>query len=147
MSDNYEWVKWESKFELGIPDIDAQHKKLVDLCNKLYVGLIECKSNLTKNWQSLLSETIREMADYTKTHLAYEEKLLATTNYDKLAEHKIRHKEFTDKVTEILQNFNAANMQTTVELSQFLREWFLSHIACEDKLYVSAVKAYLKNKQ
>lgn len=146
MSDNYEWVKWESKFELGIPEIDEQHKKLVDLCNRLYVGLIECKSNLTKNWQALLSDTIREMADYTKTHLAYEEKILATMNYDKLSEQKIRHKEFTDKVTETLQHFNDANMQTTVEMSQFLREWILSHIACEDKLYVPAVKAYLKAK-
>ena len=35
-----DFIKWEKRFELGIPVIDAQHKRLVELCNDLYLTIV-----------------------------------------------------------------------------------------------------------
>ena len=33
-----DFIKWEKRFELGIPVIDAQHKRLVELCTQQVSG-------------------------------------------------------------------------------------------------------------
>lgn len=52
-SENYAmYIKWEKRFELGIPVLDRQHKMLVSLCNELYFSIMEHRSaGMNKNWQ------------------------------------------------------------------------------------------------
>ena len=42
--ERYIWIKWEKKYELGIPSIDKQHHHLVELCNKLRCDLKDFSS-------------------------------------------------------------------------------------------------------
>ena len=61
---------WSEKFILGIPEIDQQHKQIVDLINKLS----DLRNKEADN--EGLDELINELISYTKTHLSYEENLL-----------------------------------------------------------------------
>lgn len=60
-SENYAlYIKWEKRFELGIPVLDKQHKMLVSLCNELYFSIMEHRSaGANKNWQLIMSKIIR----------------------------------------------------------------------------------------
>lgn len=141
-----DWIKWEKKFELGIPVIDNHHKHLVELCNTLHKDLLMQNNNIKKDvpWQITLSGILRELADYTKYHFDFEEKYMQMANFSKYTEHKKRHKEFVDKVADILKTFDKASIKTSFEIANFLRDWILSHVAYEDTLYVSAISSYIE---
>lgn len=137
------WVKWEKKFELGIPAIDEQHRHLVGLCNQLHSEIMSRRSPDGKAWRVALSEALRETVSYTRTHFHLEEKLMAAAGYGNLPGHKNRHQEFVDTISRTLSGFDQTNLQSALDFSKFLYEWILEHIAYEDKLYVKPVLEYL----
>lgn len=140
--EKYEWVRWDKKLELDISEIDEQHKRLVDICNRLHAGLVKCRTDRTTNWQEFYSMGLREMVNYTQSHFVVEEKMLQMTGYPDIETHKKRHAEFIGYAQNGLKSFNTATLQSAHDLSQFLREWIISHIACDDKLYVPTVKTF-----
>lgn len=80
MSGDDDFIKWEPKFALGITYIDEQHKHLVELCNKLYIEVMESRAKYDNNensqWQSALAVTLKECVNYVATHFSDEEKLM-----------------------------------------------------------------------
>lgn len=148
LNENSDFIRWEKRFELGIPTIDEQHKKLVDLCNDLYMVIVRNKYRATTpGWQEALSDALRATVDYVKTHFADEEKLLAAVGYEGLEQQKAQHHGFTMKIAESLKTFNKATFQDAIDFVKFLYEWILQHIAVSDKQYVPAVMEYVKNRQ
>lgn len=147
VNENNDFIKWEKKFELGIPVIDNQHKQLVHLCNDLYQAVIRNKYRATTpGWHEALADALRETVNYVKTHFSDEEKLLTAVGYSGLDQQKAQHRDFTNKITENLKNFNKATFQDAMNFVRFLYDWILQHIAISDKQYVPAVLEYLKNK-
>ena len=51
-----DFIKWDPKYKIGIPVIDAQHEHLVHLCNDFYQSLL--KNNDMENYHSLVKETL-----------------------------------------------------------------------------------------
>lgn len=149
-NENKKYITWEKKFELGIPVIDNQHRRLVGLCNSLYLALID-RQELSRvgnaPWQIALSDAIRSTVDYVQTHFRDEEKILTAIAYPELAHHKAQHQYFTAKIMELLTGFHDSDVQEAIDLLRFLYNWILEHIAVEDKKYVPAVSAYLQNRR
>lgn len=141
------WIKWEKKFELGIPIIDEQHKHLVSLCNQLHSEIMMRRSPDGKVWRIALSDALREAVNYTQTHFQLEEKLMVAAGFEQTAKHKKRHQEFIEIISKTLSTFDQVTLQTALDFSKFLYEWILEHIAYEDKLYVKPILEYLKNNQ
>lgn len=146
LTDDKDFIRWDSKFSLGIPVIDEQHKYLVELCNKLYTEIMESRTKFgddgNAQWQTALAGTLKECVNYVATHFSSEEKLMTLVGYENFSEHKNRHDEFTKKVLEIAQGFNSMNFSDAIKFCKFLYDWILSHIAHEDKLYVKKVMEY-----
>ncbi len=141
------WVKWDKKFELGIPTIDEQHRYLVGLCNQLHEEVMCRRSSEGRTWRVALSDALRETVNYTKTHFLLEEKLMAAAGFEDMPAHKKRHQEFIEKISSMLSSFDQTNLQGALDFSKFLYEWILEHIAYEDKLYVKAVLQYLASRR
>lgn len=137
-----EYIKWDPKFELGIPVIDAQHKRLVEMCNALYLNVLQNKNR--EDWKNLLAAALRECAEYVQVHFRDEEKLMVACGFSGLGEHKKRHDEFTKKVLDTVNGFSTVSMADTIKFIKFLYEWILSHVAHEDKLYVQPILEYYR---
>lgn len=140
--ERYIWIKWEKKYELGIPSIDKQHHHLVELCNKLRCDLKDFSSQEGIDWHVSLANTLKELASYTQEHFAAEEKLMKACNYKDYDIHRSQHIKFVEQVTKQLMTFDLATLQEAYSLLDFLRDWILSHVACEDKLYVRPILEY-----
>lgn len=144
-NENSDFIRWEKRFELGIPVIDAQHKRLVELCNDLYLTIVRNKYRaMQPEWQEAFSDALRATVDYVKTHFSDEEKLLAAVGYEWLEQQKAQHHGFTMKIAESLKTFNKATFQNAIEFVKFLYDWILHHIAVSDKQYVSAVLEFCR---
>ena len=140
------YIKWDSKFELGIPTIDEQHKNLVQLCNNFYQEILQ-QSNKPA-FECSFSNTLHECVEYVKTHFRDEETLMKACGYEGFAEHKKRHDEFIETVLQTSRSVqNENNIKSALKFVKFLYDWVLSHIAHEDKLYAKSILEYYRKRK
>ncbi|MCX8172843.1 MAG: bacteriohemerythrin [Archaeoglobaceae archaeon] len=119
-------MNWNENFNVGVEEIDEQHKKLVEMLSNL---LSEMKRGQGK---ILISKTIEEMMNYAKVHFATEEKYMALYKYPNFAYHKKEHEKFIESAKNFYENYMKGNL-TAVELMNFLKNWLVEHILGSDK--------------
>jgi hemerythrin len=127
------FMKWRPDFELGIPEIDQQHKKIVELINTLNDAFMKDES------KGRLGGILNEMADYADYHFKTEEKLFNGRNFPFAKEHILQHKEFTQKVQDYKIK-HESGQSVTFRVLMFLRKWLIDHILDSDREYVDIVK-------
>ena len=139
---NTPWVQWDKRLELGIPRIDSQHRKLVAMCNELHEALINRQRRSKDEWLVTVGDVLRQAVSYTQTHFADEEKLMKACGFSGYAAHKQRHKEFVQTITQVLMGFDEMTVTLGFDFAGYLRDWILSHIACEDKQYCPVMRSF-----
>jgi len=131
---------WDNRFVTGLPTVDAQHRHLVDIINR--VGeMLTAEHSSEDDLQALFLQ----LADYARNHFADEEALMAAAAVDPrhLALHKRHHAEFVEQVVQMWRQ--RASMANPAEmLHGFLASWLAFHILEEDQSMarqIAAVKA------
>jgi hemerythrin len=123
-------LEWNENLAVGVPSVDAQHKKLVALLNELYDAM------QAGNGHSVLGKILGELADYTVYHFQYEESLFAQTGYGATLEHKKEHDDLRRLVQEISRKYaSGATPALSEELLNFLRQWLFIHITGTDRKF------------
>lgn len=121
---------WNENFQTGIPIVDEQHRKLVDLLNKLASHLAYGVD------QPALNSVFDELADYTQYHFRSEEDLWRQyLSADELAlEHEKTHQDFVAEIASLRGRQDAlATEQVVEEVVIFLTHWLAFHILETDK--------------
>lgn len=134
-------LSWKKEFELGITEIDYQHKELVRLGNKI-VALL--KDEEQDDYFDEIYETLRNLETYTVSHFTFEEELFDSADFIGAAAHKFEHKLFIKKLesyTKNLDKVDSNQKQTLLELTSFVSDWLIHHIDKTDREYVVAVNA------
>jgi len=126
---NADLVSWSDKLSVGIPSIDAQHKKLVSMINGLNRAMREKRS------QSAMLSIVRGLGEYVVTHFGYEEKLFAKHGYPDIDAHKEVHRNFVAKVQEFESALSSGKATVSMDVLQFLKDWLVEHIMGTDKQY------------
>ncbi|MCK9284170.1 MAG: bacteriohemerythrin [Rhodocyclaceae bacterium] len=128
---------WNECFVTGLETVDAQHRRLVDIINR--VGDVLLAGDAT---ESALQEIFQQLADYARYHFGEEERLMAAAQIDAayVAAHKHRHREFIEQVTHMWQarGSMAAPAET---LHGFLSAWLAFHILDEDQAMARQIAA------
>ncbi len=118
---------WKDSFNIGVDEIDNQHKLFLDYVNECYNAA--CRDNQRR----VTDATIYDLKVYAATHFRFEEGLMKEKGYPALEEHIKQHIYFESQVVE-LEKANAGGNNRTVEsLLTFLKDWFLRHILEHDK--------------
>lgn len=130
-----EMMQWNEVLATGIPVIDNQHKKLLELANQLG-GAIE------RGDVEIAEHVLRDLVDYTVYHFSFEEELMEKAGYHLLPLHRRVHQLFTARVLE-LQQRDAAGDDVLRELHTMLVNWLIKHIQHDDRDYAPAINAYL----
>ncbi len=129
-------INWNESYSVGNAEMDEQHKKLIEIINKLF------KSFKDGNAQKILDEILQEMIDYANFHLNSEEKLLFKYDYPEKDAHENLHREFRDKTSEMKELINSNSKDAHYKLIEYLKNWWTNHILVEDMKYSS----FLQNK-
>jgi hemerythrin len=125
---------WKDNFNIGVAEIDAQHRRLYSLADELYAAMFTGKG------KDVMEPVLRNLVDYTKTHFAAEERLMQKCVYPDYQAHKMQHIEMTNKVLQLQRDFQAGKNMITIEVMEFLSNWLRHHIAGSDRKYVPFVK-------
>ena len=129
---------WKESYSVGNTAIDNQHKKLIGYINDFYDS-IKSKTN-----NELISKLIKDMKEYTVFHFKYEEKHLERLGYSELPEHKLKHADFINKVTDFETRLLSNKIILSFEITSFLKDWLKHHILEEDMAYSHLFKTGIK---
>lgn len=128
-------IIWNESYSVGVPEIDKQHKKLVELANRTHDAM------LSGNIGQELKQVVAELITYTVEHFASEEELMTRYRYPRAAEHKRRHAAMAVHVTELQQQIEAGKASGPLQLKSFLRDWLMKHIQETDRQFGAYVQA------
>lgn len=120
---------WNASFEIGIPLIDAQHRRLVDLINAL--ASVFTESGKLPQVEALITE----LTDYAAVHFADEERLMdqSTLAESEKRAHRKAHSGFVEKVQQMSLRKDLLQADVSEQVLEFLTTWLISHILGSDR--------------
>ncbi len=127
-------ISWSEEMELGIPEIDQQHRKLVDMLNEFYHELEE------GHREEAVKHFLKELEDYLRYHFEYEESLLQRVGYPDTANHRRTHEMFKKLYREEVEKFLKGDRKALRELVAFTLSWLYTHIMKTDRKYANYMK-------
>jgi hemerythrin len=119
---------WNEDYALGLAEIDAQHKSLFDIMNRLWSAIV----NRATPEQMLT--IIGELEQYTQSHFTDEENFMRATGYPDFDAHRKAHVAFIRRLAEE-KNAVLAGNTLSLDLLRFLKDWLVSHIKVVDRAY------------
>ena len=128
---------WNENFETGLPVVDEQHRKLVDLLNKL-------ASYLAYGVEAIeLSRVFDELADYAVYHFKTEEAIWGEfmPEDEMSSTHMKTHHEFVLEVVRLKGDMDSLSSTLVDEVVSFLTHWLAFHILETDKHMAKIVLA------
>lgn len=120
-------IEWRKEFETGIPDVDHEHRELVDLINELHDKIGAHADPQTV--EAFLGEVFARIS----AHFALEETVMRKHRYDEYEEHKAEHEKLLDEIRDIMDDHAAGHFADYEErLASRVRDWFVNHFKTKD---------------
>ena len=132
------WFPWKEAYSVQIPEIDAQHKRLVEIINRLQDAMLQGQG------RTVIDSVLRDLEEYTRYHFTAEEDLMRRHAYPKLLAHEAQHHGLVEKLSRFRADFRAGSITMSVTVMEFLRDWLTHHIMREDKAYTPHLLAAIK---
>lgn len=124
------FYQWTEAMSMGVELIDSDHKALIDLINRLH------RAVTGEAGEQSLQDVFDTLIAYTEIHFAREEKVMEACGFPGLDTHQDEHVEFTRRVYDIRENFEAGGESpVTEELLDYLKGWLNAHILIQDMAY------------
>lgn len=130
-------VVWNSKYCIGIDEIDEQHERLFDIVNRMMTVYESAPDDITV--------VLTDLTEYLNEHFRTEQRIMLEYDYPDYLAHSLEHQKFTEKVIEFLDDLEAGKKK--VELARdvlaFLRKWLMNHVlATWDPAFGEYVKSH-----
>lgn len=130
-----ETIEWTDDFSVGIEEMDKQHKKLIDMINRLIVEQKEITDAET------IAELLSDMTDYAEDHFRAEEYLMAEYGYELKDLQQKQHEAFITTTEEFYGASGIGENILSRALLDYLRSWLMRHILIEDMKYKDFFRA------
>ncbi len=122
-------IEWSPGLSVGIARIDAEHQELVKVFNDLQRAMRQGTGS-----ESLV-RTLRFLGEYAVVHFRTEESLMRLHRYPGFDVHRAAHDGFKEDFGRLLKETLSTDHRVakTMEVSQRLLDWLITHIAKMDK--------------
>lgn len=118
-------IEWNPGLAVGVRSIDDQHRRLIELANRLIAA-----ARLTDPAQ--LAQAFRELRQYTVNHFSDEEEHMQRAKYPKLHEHRQQHNDLKARVKHFQDACYRKSDLTEAEVVEFMKAWLIDHIIYSD---------------
>ena len=123
-------IEWQAAYSVGNAVLDAQHRKLLLLCQTAAACLESDRRGATER----LRDVLNDMAIYAREHFRTEEQILMEAGYPLLEFHKAEHLAYEARLGELLAEAAAGHVEGSA-IAIYLAQWWHEHILCSDKQY------------
>jgi hemerythrin-like metal-binding protein len=120
-------IEWNRKLETGIPELDREHRHLVDLTNNLHASLEHPEPHV-------LSSVFMQLAGYFFHHLVAEETLAAHHRVDAALQQRLHreHQHFVAEIGRLQKQLEAEPLETARALHACLKDFIANHVMTTD---------------
>ena len=122
-------LTWDNKYSVGVKSIDGQHSTIFGLLNDLHAAMLSGQA------QRLTGPLLQKLVRYTQIHFAEEEQMMATASYPGLTVHQSKHSDLIKQVEKFASRFERGEVNLSLDLMNFLRDWFANHFQRVDHEY------------
>ena len=122
-----DWVAWDETLETGHAELDAEHRALAQLFNRLRDAVQggEGKAACAKVLDGIIS--------HTKAHFEFEQRLMAQQHYPRAEQHTAEHAMLLRQALDYREKFDLNDAAARSALSKFPEVWLAYHILFSDK--------------
>ena len=129
------FMPWTQALEVGIAEIDEQHRWLVEQTNALHQAL------QGEAPRAQVGALLEGLMDYVINHFIVEENLFARLGYPEAEAHQAQHDLFSGQVMSLLDRHEAGEA-VGADALELLKDWLTHHILKVDKAYVAHFRAH-----
>ena len=117
------FFEWSEAMSLGEPLLDADHKCLIGLINRLHESFQDGTGS------DVLDDIFDGLIAYIEFHFAREEKVIEACDYPGAKAHQEEHAEFTQHIYDLRdRHVRGTGPAITHESLHYLRSWLNHHI-------------------
>ncbi len=127
-------ILWKEEYSTGLTVIDKQHKRFVEILNRLSHSLLKPDNKQT------IRKILKGLSEYAEQHFAFEERYFDDFHYEHTEEHKRGHATFKKQIKLLESRFNEGQELFEYDLLEFMNDWLVVHIMEEDKKYTACFK-------
>lgn len=124
-------ITWGRKHSVGVKVLDDQHKVLIESLNEFHAAMIKGQA------QTVAAPLLEKLVKHARDHFSDEERMMQTTNYPGLPQHRALHQDITRRVGEYQQLAKRGDSTMYLPLLHFMRDWLNDHLTQEDQKYSS----------
>jgi hemerythrin-like metal-binding protein len=122
------FIIWSDRLDLGIEEIDSDHRKMAGLINDLYDAIA------AKVGREVIEGIIAQVISYTSIHFACEDRIRAVTSYAEAETHKTVHDAMRVWAKGVPDEHQSSSLTArSLELMVCLKDWLFEHILGGDR--------------
>jgi hemerythrin len=124
-------IQWNKEYLVGISKIDRQHKNIITILNRIIA------------WQTgrrdaeEIEGILDDLQAYVTQHFRAEEQYMIEHQYSGFQEQRDAHNWFADRLLDAQKEYIKNRQLTSVNLFNFVWDWFSQHILNMDKRLIS----------
>jgi hemerythrin len=122
-------MEWTDRFLIGVPAMDQQHRRLVEMINRLNEAIQLSRKN------PAIPGILTELAECTKSHFEEEEKVMCECGYAGLEGHRDVHQKLLRDVALIMEKVKSGKLAVSMSLVNFIQLWLEKHLVGYDQQY------------
>ena len=127
-------IQWDDSFSVGFEEIDAQHRRWVQLINDLDDALEDGDPD---ELALARHESLKAMVEYACFHFNSEEGFMAKMGYPELKTHRQLHDQMARKLLQIQRDNENGYHPLNTQLMSLMVNWLKDHILTQDKQYAA----------
>ena len=130
-------IHWRDDWLLEIPELDGEHREMVDLLNRL-VRYQCCSESHSSNISRFQSDTaiiamLEELGRHVRRHFKHEEACMLEAAFPQYEDHCYEHMTLLAEYAELVRDVRERGMQCLDEDTlAALKGWLIGHIAGAD---------------
>jgi hemerythrin-like metal-binding protein len=131
---------WDDSLSLGIPEIDADHRRLVGIIDAFNQAII------TRQEKSEIQRILNLLIADAKSHFEHEARLFHDHGYPGVGHHAALHVDLTRQLVGVLELFNRTEFgYFWTEKALAIEKLVVDHVLDEDMKYRDFLKPLMPN--
>lgn len=122
-----DWIAWDETLETGHAGLDAEHKALAQLFNRLRDAVAGGEG------KAACATVLDGIIDQTKAHFELEQRLMKQQRYPRAEQHAAEHAMLLRQALDYREKFDLNDAAARSTLSKFPEVWLAYHILFSDK--------------
>ncbi len=127
-------IEWTEALEIGHVAIDADHRRLVGIINRLHEAIVSGQSHET------IEAILVTLTENALHHFEREEQLMRRARCAGLDKHRQSHAEHFTHLAELIHRFELGEDGVMPDTLRLLVNWVNNHVKVEDQALIEVLR-------